>query len=358
MNLTRDILHNRHRLSHQQIDGLLDENKSAGMIAEKMAKMEALRSFHDITSSLREREIWFVVLKGPLLSERIYGDPTYRLMKDFDILVKPESVNDLVGILSKMNFEPDYFPWPSSKKKQRLAQVYMNQFGMYNPATGVMTEIHWRLFGHPPAPDEKVMQLLEQNLEEFSFAGKPFFRFTIEFELLYLIVHGSIHAWFRLKWLLDVHEILERFSIDEARFLRLAEQTGTGRFADVCNAMLSEYFPDGKRVPAPGNSNAGWLGEYAVSECKRGSVRDKHSSPSSLASFAARSSRAWKTMRYKMALSSRFRYKKDVLRVINFCKFDLQYSWLPPYAVCFWIFRPFGYLYRSAKAKFTREAQT
>jgi len=50
LNLSRQTLRSRHRLSHQQIDGLLGEKKSGNFTAEKLEQMQGLRFFHEFTS--------------------------------------------------------------------------------------------------------------------------------------------------------------------------------------------------------------------------------------------------------------------------------------------------------------------
>jgi len=67
MNLSRQTLRSRHRLSHQQIDRLLGENMSVNFTDDKLKQMQRLRFFQEFTSELRTRGIWFIVLKGPVL---------------------------------------------------------------------------------------------------------------------------------------------------------------------------------------------------------------------------------------------------------------------------------------------------
>lgn len=84
----RKLLHQRHRLSHQQIDRLLGESHSKEFLGEKIERMEAVRNFLSVTDLLRENEIPFVSIKGPLLSYRIYGDPSVRFSHDIDLLIE------------------------------------------------------------------------------------------------------------------------------------------------------------------------------------------------------------------------------------------------------------------------------
>lgn len=335
MNFSRQNLHQRHRLSHQQIDKLLNEMESADFTEEKMQQMEKLRFFHKFTSELRERDIKFWVLKGPILSDRIYGDPTCRLMNDFDILIEPDSVDLLTELLTGMNFHPRDFQWPESTKREKIAQHITNQIGYYNSENGVLVEVHWRLFNDRVSDHAKSWQLIKENTEIIEFAGKPFHRFNIEFELLYLVIHGSIHGWFRLKWLVDIHEMLKRYPFNENHFNELVGEMNAGRFVDVCNAMLSEYFPGSKRLPAQ-NTNITKLESFAKEQVERSSDELGDTIFHTLSSI-----------RYRMALTDNIQYKLDLLKLFAICKTDLNYKWIPPYKTAFYLFRPFGYLYRA-----------
>ena len=45
MKFSREILHNRHRLSHQQIDMWLGENRSKEFLQEKMRQLVKVKNF-------------------------------------------------------------------------------------------------------------------------------------------------------------------------------------------------------------------------------------------------------------------------------------------------------------------------
>jgi hypothetical protein len=64
----RNYLYKRHRLSHQQIDGWLGENRSKEYLPEKLERLEAVKNFLAVTDLFRQSDIHFISLKGPLLS--------------------------------------------------------------------------------------------------------------------------------------------------------------------------------------------------------------------------------------------------------------------------------------------------
>lgn len=331
---TRDVLHERHRLSHQQIDTLLNENTGKKYLSEKLKQLEKISYFLELAETLQNKDIWFLILKGPILSERIYGDPTTRLWKDFDLLIKPGAVSACVSILQEMGFKHDKVDWPASVKRQKMILHFGKNLEMYHSGKGLSVEIHWKLFEDRLAGSETEWQLIEQNSETTEFSGKTVQRLNFEFELLYLIIHGSRHSWFRLKWLVDIHDLLKRHSFDEQKFLRLTKKMRAERFVCMCNYVMGEYFPACKHLPC-NSSNCNKLGEFAMKEIRKKDVKKK-------LSFAE----TVQAIRYRMALSPDFRYKLDVLRLVTFGKLDLTYSRIPDYPIFFYLFRPFGILIR------------
>lgn len=299
--------------------------------------MQRIEALLRITKLLNEENIWFVNLKGPLLSQRIYGDPIYRSFRDFDILVKPEDVNRVLKLLKNEGYQFTGFEWPKSKRKQQIAFHFLNQAEMIHEQSGIMIEIHWKLFSARITTPENIHRLIQKNIEPVEFGGQKINRFSLEFELLYLVVHGGIHAWFRLKWLIDVHEILKRKTIKWQKFNYLVTKFKAQKLVDICNFVLAEYFPGGAKIPFAG-SRAIDLAAIAIEQSKQ-PEGDPHISRTN----------TYKLLRYRMKLFTYLPYKLDVSKVVTFCKTDLKYGWLPPYRFIYYLFRPVGYILRFLK---------
>lgn len=335
MNLSREILRNRHRLSQRQIDDFLGEEAIAEKQQDRLHRMHRIGDFLQLAKVLDDENIWFLNLKGPLLSQRIYDDPTYRSFRDFDILVRPEDVNRAIQILQKHGYQSPGFAWPESQKKQKITLHFINQVEMIHPETGVLFEVHWKLFSTKIANPKTVHELIQRNIEPVEFGGQTLNRLSLEFELFYLIVHGGNHAWFRLKWLVDIHEILNRKEIDWERFNRIVSKFNSQRLVDICNALLNEYFPEGKRLQAQKTGDHD-LGSFAIEQCRQ-PEGDPHISRINTARLTL----------YRWKLFPHRQHKLDVAKVITFCKTDLKYNWLPPYRFVYYLFRPIGYVLRS-----------
>lgn len=268
MNLSREFLYQRHRLSHQQIDNLLNEQQHDLVFKEKISQLHQVTLFLELTQALREADIWFVPCKGPLLSHRIYNDATCRRYKDFDFLIKPDKIRLTIAVFKKLGYVPCSFPWPVSRSKEKRLLLFLNQYSLHHPSKKISVEIHWSLLKYPAVRAGKLAEIVDKNIQQTVFAGQQFNQFTLEFELLHLVLHGGLHTWSRLKWLVDIHEIINRFQVDKTKFEILVKLLHAQRLVGLCNAMLSHYFPD--TIPLPVDAPApNWFIKYSLHQTMR-----------------------------------------------------------------------------------------
>lgn len=239
---TREILHSRHRLSHQQIDSWLGENRSKEFMPEKLKSFEAVKNFLFVTDLLRQNGISFISFKGPLLSQRIYGDPTIRLSHDMDLLVEIADIDPVKNILVEQGYHLSVgSSWPHHKAQQELIMDVNHHISFFNESSGSCVEIHWILMHGFPISVKKQKEIIAGNLTEMDFAGRKFTVFTKEFELLFLLIHGSRHGWQRLKWLLDI----KNYPVADMNydvFNQLARQFDAGRVIGLTNYLLHQFF--------------------------------------------------------------------------------------------------------------------
>jgi hypothetical protein len=238
----RFYLHDRHRLSHEQIDAWLVENRSKEFLQEKIKQLEAVKKFLWVTDLIRKYEIPFVSLKGPLLSYRIYEDPTVRISKDIDLLLEVKFVEPVLEILLNNGYQLVYGSlWPQNMVQQELLVNAYHHLALYNKELNSNLELHWILMHQLPMTRKKQTDLIAVNLEELNFANRKFTVLNKEFELLFLLIHGSRHAWSRLKWLVDIKDYLVK-EIDMDRFEKLVVLFKARRIVCQANFFLKKYF--------------------------------------------------------------------------------------------------------------------
>jgi hypothetical protein len=246
---SREQLFYRHRLTHRQIDDVLGKDATQNTQEEVMSSLAKVGEFLKITDAFKEAKLPFISLKGPLLSYKIYGDATYRYFKDFDFLMDFKDINNAANLLAEYGYQTDLKLLFKDHCKLKLLLSRTNQIEFYNPITNTSIEIHVRLFRNVIISNEDLNPLVKKNTTEVNFMNRAFHVLNHEFELMYLIIHGSSHLWGRLKWLLDVRELTERFTLDQTKFLELTNLFQAHHLVALCNALLDNYFPNSKKLP-------------------------------------------------------------------------------------------------------------
>jgi|LSQX01.2.fsa_nt_gb hypothetical protein len=268
--LSRENLYFRHQLSHQQIDDLLGDQGSRGFRESKAQMLLKYSDFLWFCGILNEGGISFIPLKGFLLSQKIYDDPSYRITGDFDVFVFPEEVDHTIALLAEKGFKPAGYSWPQNPvARKRMRRIFLH-YQMIHEERNIIAEIHWKLISYPPVSQSRMLQLIRDNLKQTRISDIPIRTLNNEFELLYLIIHGSLHNWRRMKWLVDVQEMLDRCPVNEKRFLELVRAMKAERLVSLCNALLEYYFTGRKKLPGSDKAMPSM-----VSLC-----RDKINSPS------------------------------------------------------------------------------
>ena len=300
----------------------------------QMKKLRELGYFLKLMEEMKSEQLDPIALKGPVLSEKIYGDPFYRTSNDFDLLFHPKDLSKAIQFFNDRGFKGTKFNWPSSPKKQKAVTELINQYFIYHPEHQVNIEIHWKLFDRRFADPSIAEELLWENTTTVEINGHTIKTVDSEFELLYLVIHGSLHAWFRLKWLVDVHRILNQNLIDEERFKTLTGRLGAHRFVSVCNGVLSHIYEESMLLPCNESPNER-LTEEALYQLKR-----SDNDPFNTIENTVRQ------VRYQLALSGKWQYKSDIIRTLLFNKRDLNIAWLPAGKLVLFFSRPLTFVMR------------
>ncbi len=296
-----DILRDYHRLSGLQIDAILGEGTAVEDAGEKIKALQLAAELVRIGDRLSEQGIDFIPLKGPVLAQRLYGDVTARICRDLDILVSPAQLVTAVSVLQSLGYVRDE-PWPEKKRSREILISHTNEEEFVNSESGIIVELHWRLLRVPVVSHRRLEELTTANTVDYSFAGRSFRVLNRELGLLFLIHHGGIHWWRRLKWLTDIREILKEGLPDKRKFSMLATELGAGRMIALCNEMLKLYFGDTDVIPAAGKL-ADFMAGFAVKRI------DAHRDP--VHDFYGR---ALGSVWYSLISYAGIRYKLRILR--------------------------------------------
>lgn len=282
--LTRHQLNYRHQLSQEQIDVFLGEREAAELHGDKALTLKKLKGFLEVTAALQAAGIGFIPLKGFVLSQKIYGDPSFRFTGDVDLLLDPSDIEKAITVLEKTGFIPSLYPWPYGEKKKRELLRFRNQFAMEHPGLELCVELHWRLFYYPILPSGETDRIVKKNLSTIAFHGRTFQVLNPELDLLFLLIHGGMHGWRRLKWLIDVHEIARQKRFDEKRFSEMVSTFKAERMLGLYNKVIKSWFNPYYTLPDLGKTNA-FLVETAQNKISDEREGEYHSLSSLLGYF-------------------------------------------------------------------------
>ncbi|MBY0007030.1 nucleotidyltransferase family protein [Priestia aryabhattai] len=151
-----------------------------------------------------EAQIQLLCLKGPVLAHELYGDISLRTSGDLDVLIPIEKLEQADEILTSIGYEKDdYIQTVLNDWKWRHHHVTY-----IHPRKLIKIEIHWRL--NPGPGKEPSFNELWERKSKSELIGYPVYLLGKEDLFLFLISHGARHGWSRLRWLFDIHQMMNQ----------------------------------------------------------------------------------------------------------------------------------------------------
>ncbi|WP_176220772.1 nucleotidyltransferase domain-containing protein [Cohnella massiliensis] len=141
-------------------------------------------------------------LKGPALAQLLHGDISFRNSKDLDILVPLEDFEKAESLL----LQSGYVRFGEGPRILNEWKIKRRNDSYIHSEKGIQIELHWRLyanFGKEPSFDE-----LWERKNKQQFSNYPVYTLGKEDLFFYLVAHGAKHAWFRLRWLVDIDRMI------------------------------------------------------------------------------------------------------------------------------------------------------
>ncbi|WP_209122932.1 nucleotidyltransferase family protein [Alkalihalobacillus sp. BA299] len=168
----------------------------------KMLNLSA--EMEQVNQIFSKRGIRLLFLKGPVLAQSLYGDISLRTSSDLDFLIPIENLEEAEQLLVELGYEKDdYIETVLSDWRWRHHHVTY-----FHPQKGIKMEIHWRL--HPGPRKEQSFNELWERKQLSSLTSTPVYILGNEDLFLFLVSHGARHGWSRLRWLMDIHQLLQQ----------------------------------------------------------------------------------------------------------------------------------------------------
>jgi hypothetical protein len=175
----------------------------------------------------RQSEIECVVVKGPVLSLRAYGQPAVRQYADLDLLLRQKDIPRAAEILVDTGYDSRI-----SAEAIRSRKI-PGEYRFRAQDTEIILELHTErtLRYFPlPLPIEKYFQ----SKTSLSLDGRPVPALSAEHEFVLISVHGATHFWERLMWICDVAAMVHNHpQLDWNMIRRSAAEVGAERMVRV-----------------------------------------------------------------------------------------------------------------------------
>jgi len=213
------------------------------------------RALHILTRT----NIPSLVFKGQPMARLLYPTPALRHVGDIDLMVRPEDFVRAASCLGDAGILPARSSLSGHGRLAAFAANFLRDVELHDGPSGSKIELHQRL-------------QFSQTLSNGILARDPSFRPRLPGGdretpapavggglALYLLQHGAISSWWRLKWLADLFALMMQLTPGHQNALAdMAETSGSAASAKAGLSLMQAVF--GTSICGPLES---WLRETA-----------------------------------------------------------------------------------------------
>lgn len=249
---SRNIFLIKHRLFsyyYSNIQTKLTEIEKEYLISNQKKNLKLLSVIIQLNNKFVEYNIPNIFLKGVVLSSQIYSDIGIRECRDIDLLIDEKDIQFAHKIIINQNFQLREY----NKLENKTYRKYFHHVSYWNPAKKVMLELHWRPFSIESFFLEKNYSKISTKI---SVSNHELSVLKNEYNLIYLCIHGALHMFSELIWLLDITKFINTQDIDWNKIQQISKEWKIERPINlsiylasyICNSTIpKEYMnPDKK----------------------------------------------------------------------------------------------------------------
>jgi hypothetical protein len=193
-----------------------------------------------------------IPMKGVLLAETLYGDPSLRDCSDMDVLVPRARARETLHLLRVQGYAPEF----SEQFFEALLLRGHIEYTLARRERGFeyVLDLHWGV-GWSAPDDRRAAAALWAESRPVTRLGVRMQAMSPDWELLTLAVHAARHGWRPLKWLVDVHDYCQSRPVDWRNLRGTAEQFGWRSALEqtlgACQMLLGTPTPPGLAAVRP-----------------------------------------------------------------------------------------------------------
>lgn len=191
-------LHKVFLTNHKEIRQSIDNRQAISEIWSEHLN----QTLDAILIAMKDHKVDVVALKGPVLSERLYGTVFARRSTDIDLLIRESALPMAIAAVEKLGYCVE----------SGVSSEYHRAFHHHLCLTHVRRpplELHFRLFtgfGVSVASE----RFLDASQPYQRISGSSCSVLVHADELLYLCVHAAGHLCDRLAWLYDIKKLIDQ----------------------------------------------------------------------------------------------------------------------------------------------------
>jgi hypothetical protein len=188
--------------------------------------LRLLAELYRLLDRLSAENIDSVVIKGPVLSLRCYGDASARQYSDLDLIVRARDIQRSTEIMIELGCQPRV------PLEAIAAGKTPGEYVFTRSDSDLVVEFHTeRTFRYHPRQIQ-----LEACLERKTFVAidqRLVPALSAEDELVLICIHSAKHFWERLGWVADVAALSGSPDLDWARTMSAANEAGAERMLRI-----------------------------------------------------------------------------------------------------------------------------
>jgi len=181
--------------------------------ANTRSALRSLSELRSLCNRLNARGIPVRILKGLPLAQEIFGDLSFRMTGDIDVLVDASHILKADEVLRESGYQGLVQIHRFSQRRFSFYRAHWKDIAYKDLQRGHEVDLHWRLFRNRQMPGGDLIQTAERCVVAFG----DFHVNTLpkEEHLLYLCIHGTIDGWLYLKSLADIAALVRTMSPSE-----------------------------------------------------------------------------------------------------------------------------------------------
>jgi hypothetical protein len=342
----------RHRLTISQIAELREFSGIAVPqirdLPRKLDTMAKMAELIRLSRLFKANNIDFISIKGPLLSWRLHRDFTIRYSNDLDILVNRTDLDLCFELLKSYEYcfdtsAPAAGDFPTTKNKKKLVMDLKHHKVFIHRKTKLQLEVHWNLFSYPIINQKKFDQLIKEQTVPFTFQTEQFTIFSKEMDFVYLMIHGALHHWYRLKWLHDIYAYSMDPEISWQKVKEISKYFSAGHLLYQTLHLADIFWPVPERIRNIADQNRKSLPPFLLSYPVK-TISDRNFHPE-IAHWSTKE--IFELTKYTLMLFPKAIFKSRFIKGLLFNEGDLKILNLPDrFAFMYFFLRPVLLIYR------------